>query len=135
MPILFHVLLALMLLPFLLAWLGAFLRMRQFGRIDNHTPRLQQAALTGVGARVQGAQANAWEALLIFAVVSFIAFASGVPLASLGGVALVFLVLRLLHAALYIADFAWARSGVFAAGMLCCLFIVYRAWQAAGSGG
>lgn len=131
MPILLHVLLALTLLPFLLAWLGAFCRVRQFGGLDNHTPRLQQAALTGVGARVQGAQANAWEALLIFTVVSFIAFAAGVTLASLGGVALMFLALRLLHAALYIADYAWSRSLVFVAGMLCCLYIVYRAWQAA----
>ncbi|WP_458525624.1 MAPEG family protein [Onishia taeanensis] len=132
MPVIFHVLLGLALLPFLLAWLGAFFRVRQFGHLDNHTPRLQQAALGGMGARVQGAQANAWEALLIFSVVSFIAFASGLPMASLGGVALVFLALRLLHAALYIADFAWSRSVVFAAGMLCCLTIVYRAWQAAG---
>lgn len=132
MPVILYVLLTLALLPFLLTWLGAFLRIRQFGHLDNNTPRLQQAALTGVGARVQGAQANAWEALLTFTVVTFIAFAAGVPLASLGSVALVFLALRLLHAVLYMADFAWSRSLVFVAGILCCLYIVYLAVQVSG---
>ncbi|UYG08679.1 MAPEG family protein [Halomonas sp. M4R1S46] len=127
MPLILQVLFVVSLLPILLAWIGALYRVRQLGRLDNHHPRAQQARLTGVGARVNAAQANAWESLAVFAAVCVIAVGSGLDLEGLDGAAWLFLACRLLHPLLYAANLAWWRSGVYAAGMAACLYIVWRA--------
>lgn len=132
MPLVLKTLFALTFVPILLSAVGVVVRIRTFGRLDNNHPRLQQAELRGFGARVHGAHANSWEALLIFLTVVFIAHACGVPLAALDTVAVAFLVLRIVYCALYLGDLAWPRTGVFAAGMACCLYIVYLAATQAG---
>lgn len=119
------ILVALTFLPYFMSATALLLRRRQFGQIDNHYPRLQQAELRGVGARVHGAQANCWEALILFSVVVVIAHIAGLPLAKLDTVAIVFLGARLVYCAMYILDWAWARTGAFAAGILCCVYILY----------
>ncbi|MGB2248676.1 MAG: MAPEG family protein, partial [Alcanivorax sediminis] len=80
MPNILYVLFAVSFLPIFLAWAGVYFRIKQFKRFDNHHPRQQQAALEGAGARAQAAQANAWEALIVFTMVCFIAYASGLDL-------------------------------------------------------
>ncbi|NVK42755.1 MAG: MAPEG family protein [Oceanospirillaceae bacterium] len=125
MPVILYVLFIVSILPILLAGIGNFMRARQFGAFDNHNPRGQQAQLSGAGARVQAAQANAWEALMVFGSSCFIGYASGVPLDSLSLVAMVFLVCRILHAVFYIADLAALRSLIFGVASACCLYIVY----------
>ena len=127
MPTILYVLFAISFLPFVMAWTAIYFRISQFGTFDNYHPRQQQGALTGMGARVQAAQANAWEALTLFTLVCFIAYASGLDLNRLDGVALLFLAARVLHPILYIANLAWWRSAVFVVGMGCCLYIVYLA--------
>lgn len=127
MPVILYVLFVVSLLPILLAWAGAAYRVRQLGTLDNHHPRAQQARLTGAGARVLAAEANAWESLGVFTATCVIALVAGVELASLTSVALLFLACRLLHPLLYVANLAWWRSGVYALGMLCCGYIVWRA--------
>lgn len=125
MPTILYVLFALSFFPILLSMAGGVMRVRQFGRLDNHYPRLQQAEMRGLGARVNAAQANAWEALVIFTLVVVIAHASGLPLALADVPALLFLVLRVIYALCYLANWAWPRSAAFALGMMCCLYIVY----------
>lgn len=132
MPIILYTLFVATCLPIVLAWIGAYYRIRQFGKFDNNHPRIQQAKLEGIGARVQGSQANAWEALIVYATVILIAHASGVDLHSLMVPAVIFIFLRLLHAIFYIANLAWLRSGVFALSMFCCLYIVYISATFAG---
>ncbi|KGD65588.1 hypothetical protein Y5S_00812 [Alcanivorax nanhaiticus] len=127
MQTILYVLFAISFLPILLAWAGVYFRIKQFKRFDNHHPRQQQAALEGAGARTQAAQANAWEALIVFTMVCFIAYASGLDLNRLDGVAFLYLVARVLHPILYIANLAWWRSAVYAVGMGCCLYIVFLA--------
>ena len=127
MPLILYTLFAVSFLPILLAWVGGYFRFRQFETFDNHYPRLQQAQMQGIGARVQAAQMNAWEALIIYTAVNLIAFASGLDLNTLDTVACAYLGLRILHGVFYLADWAWTRSSVFALGMFCCLYIVYRA--------
>ena len=134
MPLILHVLFVVSLLPILLAWIGALYRVRQCGRLDNHHPRAQQARLTGVGARVNAAQANAWESLAVFAAVCVIAIGSGLDLEGLDRAALLFLACRLLHPLLYAANLAWWRSTAYAVGMAACLYIVWRAASQGGSG-
>ncbi|MBR9880841.1 MAG: MAPEG family protein [Gammaproteobacteria bacterium] len=115
------------LLPILLAWIGAAWRVRQFGHLDNRHPRAQQARLEGVGARLQAAQSNAWEALIVYATTAVVAIGAGVELESLDVPALVFLTSRLLHPLAYALNWQWTRSLVFAIGMLACLTIMIGA--------
>jgi uncharacterized MAPEG superfamily protein len=127
MPVILYVLFIVSVLPILLAGVGNYFRARQFGAFDNSNPRLQQSRLEGPGARAQAAQANAWEALSIFGVTCFIAYASGIDLQSLNLVALIFLACRLLHAVFYIANLGALRSLIFGVAISCCLYIVYLA--------
>ncbi len=127
MPIALYVLFVLSLLPIMLAWLGGYLRYREFGQFDNHHPRLQQHQQSGIGARALAAQKNSWETLLLFLLVLFIAEASPLELASLSGVSLLFLCLRLAYIAAYLTNRALLRSLLYALGMGCCLYIVFLA--------
>lgn len=132
MPIILYTLFIAACVPIILAWIGAYYRIKQFGKLDNNHPRIQQSKLEGIGARVQGAQANAWEALIVYAAVILIAHASGVDLRFLTLPAVIFILLRLFHAVFYIANLAWLRSGIFALSMFCCLYIVYVSATFAG---
>jgi len=132
MPIVLYTLLAVALMPYVLAVMGARYRVRQFGRFDNNHPRQQQAELRGTGARVQAAQANSWEALAVYGTSVFIAFAAGVDLKSLDVVAAIYLASRIVYAVLYILDMAWARSVVFGVGVSCYAYIFVLAWRHAG---
>lgn len=125
MPVILYSLFFVSFMPILLSWVGVYFRVKQFGKLDNNYPRVQQAQLSGIGARVQGAQMNAWEALIIYTMVNFIALASGLDMNSLNKVAIAFAMLRVLHAVFYIANLAWFRSSVFVLSMFCCLYIVF----------
>lgn len=123
MPTVLYTLFILSAFPIVLAFIGLYFRWRQFGRVDNRHPRVQQSELRGTGARVVAAQQNAWESLVVYTVAVFIAHASGMDLRALDGVAVAFLALRTLHAVFYVADFAVTRSVVYALGMGCCVYI------------
>src|SRR5690606_17015043 len=112
MPLVLYSLFALALFPILMAWIGAYFRVKEFGRFDNNHPRQQQSQLTGAGARAIGAQANSWEALQVFTVVVFIAYVAGVDLASLDQVSLLFLALRALYALLSLMTLTERKSVV-----------------------
>jgi uncharacterized MAPEG superfamily protein len=123
MPLIYYALFAASVIPILLAWLSGYLRYRDFGHLDNNHPREQQGKQTGVGARAVAAQNNAWEALIVFLLVTFIAYASGVDMAGLSAVGLAFVFLRLLHAAFYLANLGSLRSVAYLAANLCCIYI------------
>ncbi|UTW10271.1 MAPEG family protein [Marinobacterium rhizophilum] len=127
MPVILYVLFILCVVPVVLAGVENYYRVRQFERFDNHNPRQQKARLEGVGARVSAAQANAWEALMIFSATCFIAYAGGADLNALGLAALLFLGCRIAHALCYIADLAGLRSLAFGGAMLCSFYIVFQA--------
>lgn len=127
MSVALYVLGAAALMPYVLAAIGARCRMQQFGKFDNNYPRLQQEELRGLGARVQAAQANSWEALGVYAASVFIAFAVGIDLRTLDAVALVFIAARVAYVACYLLDRAWLRSVVFGVGIGCCIYIIARA--------
>lgn len=127
MPILLHVLFITSVIPILLAVSAAQCRRRQFGHLDNNHPREQQRQQTGLGARLVAAQYNAWEALIIFLVVTVIVYASGINLHDLAPVSLIFLLARILHALFYAANLGALRSLSYAIGYLCCLYLFYLA--------
>jgi uncharacterized MAPEG superfamily protein len=88
-------------------------RQKQFGTVDNKQPRAQISKLEGKGARAYAAHQNAFEALAVFAPAVLTAHvAKADPMLS-GALASVWVVCRVLHGALYIADVDKARSGMF----------------------
>jgi uncharacterized MAPEG superfamily protein len=111
-------------LPYALSILGGYFRQRQFGRVDNKNPRAQEAALEGVGARVQAAQENAWEALPFFAVAVFVAHLAGADPGPSATASLLFLATRVLHPVFYVADLDLLRSGTFLVGLASCVWLV-----------
>lgn len=127
MPTVLIVLFIVSVLPIVFSAMGGYFRVKQFGRFDNDHPRLQQAQLVGTGARAMAAHANAWEALMVFSVVVFIAYAAGVDLTTLTVPALIFLFARVAYGIFYVAGLATLRSLTFAVGMGCCIYIFYRA--------
>ena len=126
----FWCLLVAVLLPYLLAGAAGYFKQKQFGAIDNHLPRVQGAQLTGAGARAWAAQANAWEALAVFASAVFVAHLAGADPARSATAAQLFVAARLAHAVCYLADWATARSLVFFVGMGSCLWLFVLAARA-----
>lgn len=106
-------LLVAVILPY--AWLGpaASARKAQFGSLDNKQPRQQVAKLEGKGARAYAAHQNAFEALAVFAPAVLVAHVTQADPKLSAILAVVWVVCRVLHGVLYIADVDMARSGVF----------------------
>ncbi len=120
-------LLILCILPISCAWIAGYHRHRQFGKVDNKEPRIQSQQLTGAGARAVAAQANSWEALAVFSAAVLALFISGVDLASVSTLALVFTALRIVYIPLYLANIDALRSLVFLGGYGICLYMFYLA--------
>jgi len=119
----FWCLLVAILLPYVYSTLGGYYRVQQFGTLDNKNPRAQAAALTGVGARVQAAQQNAWEALPVFSAAVFVAHLAGADphLSSLA--ALLFIAARIVHGVVYVANLDALRSASFLVGAGACFWL------------
>jgi uncharacterized MAPEG superfamily protein len=127
MPFVFDVLFIVSLFPIILAVSGGYLRYRQFGKLDNHHPRLQQSQLTGLAARVLAAQKNAWEALILYTAMCVLAYVSSTDINEFNYAAGLFLLSRIAHPVFYLLDMASYRSLVFLVSWLCCLYIGLRA--------
>jgi uncharacterized MAPEG superfamily protein len=127
MPVVFEVLFIVSLFPIILAVSGGYLRYRQCGRFDNHHPRLQQAELTGMAARVLAAQKNAWEALALYTAMCVLAYVSPIDISAFSHAAGLFLLSRIAHPVFYLLDMASYRSLVFLVSWLSCLYIGLRA--------
>lgn len=109
------------LLPYVWFSFANPLRKREFGTLDNHHPRLQQARQTDAGARAQAASANAFEALGVYAPAVLVAYLV-VPHSELAPkLALAWVALRIAHGAFYLANKPGARTVAFALGTLCSI--------------
>ena len=123
-------LLILCLLPIVCAWIAGYHRQKQLGSVDNREPRLQSAQLTGAGARAVGAQSNCWEALGVFSAAILAVFISGIDLAEVANLALVYTALRIVYIPLYIGNIDKLRSLAFLAGFSICIYMFYLALNA-----
>ena len=94
---------------------------------DNARPRDYLARLTGWRQRAYWAQSNAWEALAPFAAAVIIAHNTGVPAIRLNLLSGAFIVARILHGLLYIADRPTLRSVVWSCGFLCVVLLFVAA--------
>lgn len=124
------VLIMLCILPYALAWVSAFFRRQQLGKIDNKNPRQQYTELTGPGARAVAAQQNAWEALTIYAAALLAVVAAGAQVELLGAVAATVLIARVLHPIFYLLDLDICRSASFVGGVLPCFYLFFKAFTA-----
>jgi uncharacterized MAPEG superfamily protein len=103
------------------------------GRIDNHDPRSGMARLDeGRARRANNAQYNAFEAFAAFAAAVLMAQAAGVDPARIGMLAIAFVVLRVLHGILYIANVHALRSLAWALGYACVAWLMVLAANAIG---
>ena len=126
----FWCLLVAVLTPYVLAGTGGYFKGKQLGSVDNHNPRAQSLLLKGPGARAVAAQANAWEALPVFASAVFVAHLAGADAGSSASAALLFVAARAAHAGCYLADLATARSLAFLIGFGSCIWLFVLAAQA-----
>jgi uncharacterized MAPEG superfamily protein len=117
-------------LPYVWAPFGAVARKQQLGSFDNKHPRLQQAQLTGRGARAVGAHQNAFEAIISFAPAVIVAHLAGADPVWSARLALTFLGARVLHGVCYLADVDTARSAAFLVAMACVFGLFVLAGQA-----
>lgn len=115
------------LLPYVWSTVSTVHRSRQFGaKTDNKNPRVQQAQLTGAGARAVAAQQNAWEALPFFTAGVVVAELAGAAVGAAAALSLVFVAARIAHGIFYVTDLDKLRSLSFGVGALCVigLFVI-----------
>lgn len=123
----FWCVLAVLLLPIFLAFAGGYYRGKTFGAADNKNPRAQAAKLEGAGARAYAAQANAWEAAILFPATVLTTHAAGLPAEAATPWAIAFVAFRILHGIFYIQDLDKARSLAFMGGMACIVALFVKA--------
>lgn len=109
------------LLPYACAGLaksGGFGRPRREGGYDNHDPRAWLAKLTDWRARANAAQANSFESLPFFIGAVIIAHQLGAAQTRLDILAVLFVTLRIIYIAMYVAGLPTVRSAIWAAALL-----------------
>ena len=126
----FWCLLIIIVLPYVLAGMGGYFRVQQFGTLDNQQPRTQAASLEGIGARVYAAQQNAWEALPVFATSVFVAHLAGADAQKSAIAAMLFVIARILHAGFYLANLDKLRTLIFLVGLGSCIWLFILAARA-----
>jgi uncharacterized MAPEG superfamily protein len=81
-----------------------------FKNFDNRRPREWLAKQDGWRARANSAQANSWEALIVFAAGVLTAHVAGAAQPTVDALAIAFIVARVLYIYLYVSDRATFRS-------------------------
>jgi uncharacterized MAPEG superfamily protein len=120
------------LLPIGCAWLAKWPGMRKpraEGGFDNADPRRWLAGQEGWSARANAAQANSFEALPFFIAAVVIAHQLGAPQTRLDILAVLFITLRIIYVAMYVADLPRARSVIWALAFAVNFFIFVSAWR------
>ena len=120
------------LLPLACAWLaksGGFGKPRKQGGFDNSDPRGWLARQTDWQARANAAQANSFEALPFFIGAVIIAHLLGAPQTLLDILALVFITLRVIYIAMYVAGLPTIRSAIWALALLVNIAILFAGYR------
>jgi len=120
------------LLPYLCAYLAksaGFGKPRRQGGYDNHDPRAWLGKLTDWHARANAAQANSFEALPFFIGAVVIAHQLAAPQTIVDILAVLFVTLRIIYIAMYVAGLPTMRSAMWAAAFLVNIGILLSAWH------
>ena len=120
------------LLPFACAYLAkykGFGKSRSKGGFDNVEPRAWLAGQQGFSARANAAQANTFEALPFFIGAVVIAHQLGAPQTRVDILAVLFVTLRIIYVAMYVAGLATARSTIWGLALLANIAIFLSGWR------
>jgi uncharacterized MAPEG superfamily protein len=120
------------LLPYVCATLaksGGFGKPRSQGGYDNHDPRGWLARQTDWRARANAAQANSFEALPLFIGAVIIAHQLGAGQTALDILAVLFVTLRIIYIAMYVAGLAAVRSAVWTAALVVNIVILFLGYR------
>ena len=120
------------LLPLVCAWLAkahGFGKPRRDGGFDNADPRAWLARQTDWHARANAAQANSFEALPFFIGAVVIAHQLGAAQGRLDILALLFVTLRVIYIAMYVANLPTVRSAIWAAALLVNIGILFTGYR------
>ena len=120
------------LLPFACAWLAksnGFGKPRKEGGFDNHHPRTWLAQQTDWHARADAAQSNSFEALPFFIGAVVIAHQLAAPQTRLDILAVVFITLRVIYIAMYVAGLPLIRSTIWALALLVNIGILFAGYR------
>jgi len=112
---------AAVLLPYVFTSLAKVLTTRQVGRYNNHDPRAFLAKAEGAAKRANNAQLNTFEALPGFVAGVLTASFLAADQTALDGLAVGWIVLRLIYGFCYVKDLAPLRSLVWFGGLGCVL--------------
>lgn len=126
MTIPFQCLVVIVFLPYLWAGVGGYLISRQ-ETLDNKYHRVQQASLKGAPARAYGAHYNSLEAVPYFSAAVITAHLFQADPAASSQAAIAFVVCRVLHGVLYLADQDVLRSLAFVGGLVAAGRLFYLA--------
>jgi uncharacterized MAPEG superfamily protein len=99
-------------------------QMAQPGGLDNAHPREQQARLSGLGARANGAHQNSFEAFAPFAAGVLACKVAGVDADKIALFSLAFVTIRMIYLALYLGNKPSARTTVWMLGFLCTVILL-----------
>ena len=124
--------LAAALLPLACAWLAkapGFGKRRKDGGFDNNDPRGWLARQTDWQARANAAQANSFEALPFFIGAVIIAHQLGAPQGRVDILALLFVTLRVIYIAMYVAGLPTIRSAIWALALLVNIGILFSGYR------
>jgi len=91
---------------------------------DNHHPRAQQAMLTGMGARAVAAHQNSFESLIVYSAAILTALATQHTGTTIQGLAIFYLVARVIYHLFYLMNWATLRSSIWALGLIASLTII-----------
>lgn len=111
------------LLPYFWTALSGLHRKREFGGLDNHYPRRQQAQQTGTGARAHAASQNAFEALAVYAPAVLVAHLLAPASELAAPLALAWAAFRVAHGVFYVSDKAPARGVCFGLATACSMLL------------
>lgn len=102
---------------------------RREGGYDNNEPRAWLARQEGWQARANAAQANSFEALPFFIGAVIIAHQLGATQARLDILALLFVTLRVIYIAMYVAGLATARSAIWGIAFFVNIAILFAGYR------
>ncbi len=119
-------------LPFVCAWLAkskGFGKSPQEGGYDNHEPRAWLHRQSDWQARANAAQANSFEALPFFIGAVIIAHQLGAPQTRVDILAVLFVTLRVIYIAMYVAGLPTVRSAIWALALLANVGILFCGYR------
>ena len=102
---------------------------RRDGGYDNNDPRGWLARQTDWHARANAAQANSFEALPFFIGAVVIAHQLGAPQARLDILAVLFVTLRVIYIAMYVAGLPTVRSAIWTLALLVNIGILFTGYR------